>query len=105
MKRTLKKFFKEDIRTKEGFWLFLASLICLYLFLQLLVGRSNIFRYMSIQQNIYQQQEQKKELELELKKIQNKVRLLEEKELDFMDELLREKFNLFPENTYQIKED
>lgn len=105
MKQKLKKFFKDDIRTKEGFWFFLASLICVYLFLQLLAGRSNIFKYMSIQKDIYQQKNQQKELEIELKRIQNKVRLLEEKEADFIDELLREKFNSFPKNTYQIKED
>ena len=104
MKKKIISFLKNDLRTKEGLLFFIALLMCFYFLFQILVGRANIFRYISLRLDNAQQRQILKNLNDEVTVLSHKVHLIEQKDADYIDELLRQKFNLFPPQTYQVKE-
>lgn len=104
IKKRLRTFFQKDIRTQNGLALFIAILLCFYFFLQLMFGRANLWRYLRLSFKAQEQEKVLNGLEEDLKKLHHKIGLIEGKDKDYIDELLRKKLNKFPPKTYQIKE-
>jgi len=103
LKKVIINFFKNDFRTKNGTIFFIAILLSFYFCLQLMFGRSNIFYLIQLKNENKRQELQLEILEKEMLSLQTKTNLIENKNSDYIDELLRKKLNRFPPNTYQIK--
>ncbi|MBN2779549.1 MAG: hypothetical protein JXQ74_00570 [Alphaproteobacteria bacterium] len=100
----MRTFFQKEIRTQQGLAFFIALLLCFYFFIQLMFGRANVWRYIRLSMQVQEEKQVLTNLEKDLKELHHKIGLIENKDKDYIDELLRKKLNKFPPNTYQIKE-
>ncbi|MBN2676038.1 MAG: hypothetical protein JXR30_02165 [Alphaproteobacteria bacterium] len=105
IKQKIKQFFKEEIRTRNGMVFFIVACVLFYFVFQILFGRSNLFYWGRLVLDRQTQEETLQSLEAEAKILKTSIQRIENKDRDYIDELLRKKLNRFPPNTYLLRGD